>query len=135
MELGGFVVKDAIAPAHKHDALPKARPCFLMKLIVIEKIEHEHDYEQEGSFRARRHDCLWPIQIPVTPLKLGFQFHFELGKIDQVPAREIPMAIFLPRLMLEAGDEVDGVVAHFVRRDLGFEIERAETALAAADGI
>jgi len=30
----------------------------------------------------------------VTPLKFGFQFHFELSEIDQVPADEFPCAIF-----------------------------------------
>ena len=65
----------------------------------------------------------------VTPLKFGFQFHFELSEIDQVPADEFPCAIFLAWLVFEANDQVHSIVAHLVRPDLWLEIKCAETAV------
>jgi hypothetical protein len=50
----------------------------------------------------------------VTPLKLGFQFHFELGEIGQVPVCEFPCAIFLPWLMFDSNDQVHSIIAHLV---------------------
>jgi hypothetical protein len=57
-----------------------------------------------------------------------------VGQVDKVPADEGPAAI-RPWFVLEAGEEVDGVVAHFVRRDLRLEIECAGAAVPAADGV
>ena len=41
-------------------------------------------------FSTRSHNRLRPIHIVVAALKLGFEFHFELRKIDNAPARESP---------------------------------------------
>ena len=70
----------------------------------------------------------------IASLKLRFQFHFKLREIDQVPADKVPTAIF-SGFVLEAGDQMNGVIANLVRRDFRFEIEGAKTAVATAKGI
>ncbi len=57
-----------------------------------------------------------------------------MGEIDQVPARKIPVAAAF-RFVLEADNQMHGVVAHFVRRDLRLEVERPEAAVPAADSV
>src|SRR5256885_5967660 len=81
--------------------------------------------------RAARYDRFRFINVAVARLEFGFETDFEMGKIDKVPAGELPSA-GSPWFMLEADQEVDRVVAHLVGRDLRLEIERAETAVAAA---
>jgi hypothetical protein len=39
---------------------------------------------------AARHNCFRSIQIAVVALELGFEFHFEGRKIDNIPTREFP---------------------------------------------
>ena len=62
----------------------------------------------------------------VTLLKFGFQFHFELAEIDEIPAREFPCALFPSGLVFEPNDQVHSVIAHFIRSHFWFEIECAE---------
>src|SRR6267142_6339373 len=87
-----------------------------------------------STIRARRHHRFLPVHVAVARLELGFQVHFELRKIDQVPPREIPASVFT-RFMLKSGNQVDGVVAHLIRSDLRLEVERAKTALATSSRI
>jgi len=87
-----------------------------------------------GSFGTRCQDSFGFVDIAVAALEFSFEADCEVGEIDQVPAGEIPAAIRFRRV-LEADEEVDGVFAHFVRRDPGFEVERAEAAVAAAGGV
>ena len=75
---------------------------------------------------ARSHNRFLAIHIAVAALELGLEFHFELGKIDQVPAGKSPPGVPFSRLVLEADNEMDRVVAHFVGRELRFEIKCAE---------
>ena len=70
----------------------------------------------------------------VTSLKLGFQLYSKLGKIDKVPASKPPTAFF-PRFVLEAGDEMNRIIAHFVGRNFWLEIKCAKAAVAAADRV
>src|ERR1041385_9481013 len=87
------------------------------------------------SFGARRNDRFRPINVRIARLELGFEFHFKACKIDNVPARKLPKAIRLvARRMFKTGDEMHGIVAHLVRRHFGFEIKRAEIAVAAPGG-
>src|SRR4029453_5575394 len=76
-----------------------------------------------------------PIHVAIAPLKFSLQLYFELGEINEVPAREFPCAIFLPRLMFESDDQMHGLVAHLIRSHFGFEIECAKTAVTAAGDI
>ena len=68
-----------------------------------------------------------------------------MGKIDKVAARDSPAlglcrrartarSTFRP-LVFESDNEMHGVITHFVRRSFRFEIECAETAVAAANRI
>jgi hypothetical protein len=74
-----------------------------------------------NSFRARGHDCLGPIHVAIAPLEFGFQLYLEVRQIDQVPAGKFPVSV-LPRFVFEAGDEMNGVIEHLVRRFLRLEI-------------
>lgn len=66
----------------------------------------------------------------IASLKFSFHFHFEPREIDKVPAGELPTPIFSTWLMLKTHNEVNRIIAHFVRRDFWLEIERAKTAVA-----
>ena len=82
-------------------------------------------------FCASRDNRLSPVHVAVTSLKFGFQFHFELGEIDQVPTRELPRAIFLAQWVFESNNQMHSVIAYLIRIHFWFEIECAETALTA----
>src|SRR6266480_2582940 len=84
--------------------------------------------------RACRDNRFWTIHVVIASLKFCFQVHFKLRKIDQVPPDKVPTAIF-SGFMLEAGDQMNGVIANLVRRDFRFEIEGAKTAISTAKGI
>src|SRR5437879_4375996 len=80
-------------------------------------------------------DGLWTVQVVIASLELGFELHFEVRKVDKVPARKIPAAVFFARLVLKSDDEMDGVITHLVRRDFWFEIKRAQAAVATSDSV
>src|SRR4029453_365042 len=84
--------------------------------------------------RACRDNCFRTIHVVIASLKLCFQFHFKLRKIDQIPPDKVPTAIF-SGFVLEVDDQMNGVIANLVRRDFRFEIKSAETAVATAKGI
>jgi hypothetical protein len=70
----------------------------------------------------------------IASLKLCFQFHFKLRKIDEIPPDKVPTAIF-SGFVLKADDQMNGVIANLVRRDFRFEIKGAKTAVATGKGI
>jgi hypothetical protein len=86
------------------------------------------------SFRAGSHNRTRFVDVVVTALEFGFEADLEVGQIYQVPTGKIPVAVGLRRV-LEADDQMDGVVAHLVGGDLRLEVERPETAVAAASGV
>ena len=67
----------------------------------------------------------------IAALEFSFQLYLKMRQIDQVPVSEFPMPT-LTGLVFETDDEVHGVVPHFVRRDFGFKVKRAEAAVATA---
>jgi len=83
--------------------------------------------------------------VAAAALELGFEFHFELGKIDQVPARKSPHSVPFPwlacqagawrRLVLEPDNEMDRVIADFVGRPLWLEVKCAKRAVAASNRV
>src|SRR5436190_183280 len=83
--------------------------------------------------RAGADNGLGPIHVRVAPLELGLQLHPKTREVDQFPAAEQHGAIG-GALMLDADDEVPGVVIDFVRRALRLKIERPEAARFAAFG-
>src|SRR6266480_3785877 len=107
--------------------------------------------------RTRSYDRFRSIHVAVASLKLGFEFHFKVRQIDQVPAREFPSCVLnvatalcrrvLRRLgsasterggyrfMFEPGDEMDRVIADFVGPHLWFEIERTKGTVPASNCI
>jgi hypothetical protein len=109
------------------------------------------------SLRAGRDNCLRTVHVAVAPLEFGLQFDGKPRKIDKIPSREFPRcivatalclrALIIPRIAsterggyiarrtLESNNEMHRVVAHFIRRLLGLEIKRAETAVAASGGV
>src|SRR5438045_1450579 len=108
------------------------------------------------SPRAARHHSFRPVHIAVTALKFGFQLHFEVRKIDQVPPRKLPNRLrrgrstfprltcrargrsrtgVWRRLVFDAGDEMNGVVVDFSSRDFRLKIKCAKRALTTSDGI
>src|SRR4026208_335131 len=89
----------------------------------------------------------WKRQSPparyisrLIPLKFGRLFDGELRKIDNIPSRDFPRRVQRTRSsfswrMLRSNDDMHRIIAHLIRRLLGFEIKRAETAVVASGNV
>jgi len=102
--------------------------------------DHEEHDEPACHFALEATIASGPVHIAVDPLKFGLLFHGELRKIDNIPSRDFPRRVQRTRSsfswrMLRSNDDMHRIIAHLIRRLLGFEIKRAETAVVASGNV
>ena len=83
---------------HDHDASLGDVAHHIVNRVELKCLVRLCDHYRRDSltlFCATRHYCFGAIQVAVASLKLGFEFHFEVRKIDNVPARKFPLGGFV----------------------------------------
>jgi hypothetical protein len=74
------------------------------------------------------------VDIAVAGLEFRFEPDFKLGQVDEVPACDV-LAVITSWSVLEANQQMNGVIAQFISRDLWFEVEGPETTVTTASSI
>ena len=69
-------------------------------------------------------DQIGHVEIPIARLKFGFQSHFEIGEVDEVPAQELPLPGVA--IVLDSDKHVMSIVKDFVSLLSRSEIKGAQ---------